>query len=285
MSKSAVVDTHLHLWDTHKLRYPWLDNIPKLNHSFLPDAYRAACETVNIEAMVFVQCEAEPAMAEAEVDWVHELAKNEKGIKGVVAWAPLERGESSRSTLEMLQTKPLVKGVRRLIQSEPDPAFCLQPQFIEGVRGLEEFGFTFDICIDHTQLANTVKMVQACPGVSFVLDHIAKPDIKRQVLEPWKEELQLLAELPNVCCKVSGLVTEADMEAWQPRDLQPYIDHVIECFGFDRIMFGGDWPVCTLASTYRRWIETLEEALAGYRAEEKQKLFHDNAVDVYRLEI
>ena len=149
---------------------------------------------------------------------------------------------------------------------------------------LPDYGLSFDICISHEQLANTITMVQRCPDTTFVLDHIAKPDIRAGRLDPWRQELSELARSPNVVCKISGLVTEADTANWTRDDLKPYIDHVIECFGFDRVMYGGDWPVSTQATDYPRWVETLDWAVAGATKVEKRQLFRDNAVRIYRLE-
>ncbi len=132
-------------------------------------------------------------------------------------------------------------------------------------------------------MANTIKMVQQCPDVRFILDHIGKPQIKNHLMEPWRSELRQLAQLPNVWCKMSGLVTEADHQKWTPADLRPYIDHVIDCFGFDRVLFGGDWPVAFQATEYPRWVSTLEDAIAGASEREKRALFHDNAIVFYRL--
>ena len=149
---------------------------------------------------------------------------------------------------------------------------------------LPSYDISFDICISHVQMANTIKMVGQCPGVTFILDHIGKPDIKEHVLEPWCTELKTLAEFPNVYCKVSGMITEADHERSTREDLKPHIDHVIGCFGFDRVMYGGDWPVVTLAGEYTRWMEALEWALDGCSPGELRKLFHDNALKVYKIQ-
>jgi L-fuconolactonase len=177
----------------------------------------------------------------------------------------------------------LVKGIRRLIQGE-DIDFCIQPNFMNGVKTLARYGLSFDICIFHPQLANAIRLVEQCPNVQFILDHIGKPDIKNQLFEPWKQEIKILAEFPNVYCKISGLVTEANHENWTPADLQPYIEHVIDCFGFDRVIYGSDWPVSTLASDYLLWVRTLQEAVSESTPEELKKLFHDNAIKFYRLQ-
>lgn len=202
----------------------------------------------------------------------------------MVPWAPLEDGDQARSYLDALvATSPLVKGIRRLLQGEPDPAFCLRPGFVRGVQLLADYDLSFDLCVRHHQLPGVVELVRRCPQVSFVLDHIGKPDIAGRVLDPWREQLAALATHPNVTCKVSGLVTEADPRAWTPDDLAPYVAHVLAAFGEDRVLFGGDWPVALLASSYRRWVEALDALTAHLSPEAKRKLWAENARRFYRL--
>ena len=278
-----VVDAHLHIWDPGNLDCPWLKDFPSLNQPHLPKDYAEATEGLNIAKMVFVQTEVNPALFQQEAEWVAEQAAADPRIRGMVPWAPLEKGDAATPALEAVTALPLVKGIRRIVQFEEDMEFCLRPDFVRGVQLLSRFGLSFDICINHLQLANTIKMVRQCPDVMFMLDHIGKPDIKNQLMDPWKTELKMLAELPNTFCKMSGLVNEADLETWQPQDLRPYIDHVLACFGFDRVAFGGDWPVCLLATPYRRWIETLWDAVSGCSEDELGKLFARNAETFYRV--
>ena len=284
MPDCPMVDTHVHLWDPRRLRYPWLEELPALNRPFLLSDYQDACGPLPIEALVFMECDVEASQGLEEARWILELAAKEPRIKAVIPRAPLERGEGSRPSLEELGRHPLIKGVRRLIQSEPDPEFCLQPDFVRGVQMLADYDLSFDLCIAHPQLAPTTRLVEQCPEISFILDHIGKPDIKGQGWEPWATEMKALAEYPHVVCKVSGLITEADLEDWTPQDLKRYIDHVIGCFGWDRVLYGGDWPVVTLAGTYQEWVAALEGALADYSAHERKKLFYDNAIRVYRIQ-
>ncbi|NLF00484.1 MAG: amidohydrolase family protein [Anaerolineales bacterium] len=279
-----IVDTHLHVWDTGLLRYPWLDDVPLLNKPYLPDGYRKACGPVEVEKMVFIQAEVDFSLYMEEAAWVTKLAKEmDPRIEGIVPWAPLENGDAARPALAKLAQNPLIKGIRRIIQFEPDPEFCLQPDFVKGVQALPDYGLHFEICIVHTQMTNTIKMVEQCPGVTFILDHIGKPGIKDHLLEPWKQDLKTLSEFPNMWCKMSGLVTEADHKRWTKEDLKPYVGHVIECFGFDRVMYGGDWPVAYQATEYPRWVETLEWAVSGCSDGELRKLFRENAIAFYRL--
>jgi L-fuconolactonase len=283
MPSFPIVDTHLHIWDLGRLRYPWLPNVPKINRNHLIEEYRRACGPVAVAKMVFVQCECDPVQFQEEADWVAEVARGDPRIRGIVPWAPLEKGDAAEAALARLASNPLVKGIRRIIQFESDPGFCLGPGFIRGVQLLPRHGLSFDICINHLQLANTLKLVRQCPNVSFILDHIGKPDIKGRVLDPWRAELRELASHPNVSCKLSGLANEADMEKWTDADLRPYIDHVLDCFGFDRTIFGGDWPVATLATDYPRWVRTVDGALAGCSADELHRLYVRNAEAFYRI--
>ncbi len=284
MEKFPIVDTHVHLWHPERLRYPWLTEVPALNRPYLLKDYNAASGELDIESIVFVQCDTHPDDGLKETTWVTDLATTvEPRIQGIVAWAPLEEGAQVAPFVEKLAENPLVKGIRRLIQSE-SVDFCIQPDFVSGVKTLSRYGLNFDICIFHPQLANAIRLVEQCPHVQFILDHIGKPDIKNQLFDPWKQEIQTLATFPNVHCKISGLVTEADVEAWTPADLQPYIEHVITCFGFDRVIYGSDWPVSTQASVYPRWVQTLREAVSGYSSEEVRNLFRDNAIRFYRLD-
>ncbi len=282
MDKLQIIDTHVHLWHPKQLRYPWLKELPALNRPYLLNDYSAAHENLAVESIVFVQCDTHPDDGLKEAAWVTSLVATEPRIEGIVAWAPLEEGEQVAPFIEKLAEEHLVKGIRRLIQGE-SVDFCIQPNFVNGVKTLARYGLSFDICIFHPQLANAIQLVEQCPNVQFILDHIGKPDIKNQLFTPWKQELKTLAEFPNVHCKISGMVTEADHETWTPADLQPYIDHVIECFGFNRVMYGSDWPVSTLASDYKRWVHTLQVAVAGCSDDELSKLFHDNAEIFYKL--
>ena len=282
MADFPIVDTHIHLWDPSVLRYPWLEEVPFLNKPYLLADYRNACREIDVETMIFVQCDTHPDDNLKEAEWVTSLSKEDPRIRGIVAGAPLEAGDGVKPLLEQLADIPLVKGIRRLIQSE-SLEFCVQPDFITGVQSLEEFGLSFDICIYHPHLANTIQFVKQCPNIQFILDHIGKPNIKDQVFGPWKREIKELSEFPNVFCKVSGLVTEADFEKWTAADLKPYIDHVIECFGFDRVIYGSDWPVAAQATKYPRWVDTLERAVSGCSDDELSRLFRDNALQFYRV--
>jgi L-fuconolactonase len=280
----AIVDSHVHLWNPRRLRTPWLDSLPILNQPYGLQEYEEATAGLNIAGIVYLQIEVSSPYALIEARDIVTLAEADPRVLGVVPWAPLEDGNLARAFLEALvELGPRVKGVRRLIQSEADPNFCLQPGFVQGVQLLSEFGLSFDLCIVHGQLAGAIELVRRCPETSFILDHIGKPDIRHNLLDPWREQIRELASLENVVCKVSGVVTEADHDNWTVDDVAPYVIHVLDAFGEDRVVFGSDWPVVLLASSYRRWVETLDQLTNDRSADARRKLWSDNARRFYRL--
>src|SRR4051794_36054083 len=284
MPDFPLIDSHLHLWDPQHFRMSWLDGNAVLDKPYGLTEYREHTQGVAIEGMVYLQVEVEPAYGLLEARWAAARAVDDPRIKGIVAWAPLEFGAQARAYLDQLVAEgPLVKGVRRRLQSEPDPEYCLRPRFVRGVQLLAEYGLSFDLCIVHTQFPGIIRLVEQCPQVSFVLDHIGKSDIKGHVLDPWRAQIAALAAFPNVMCKVSGMVTEADHEQWTPEDLAPYLAHVLSSFDEDRVMFGGDWPVAFQASTYPRWVATLDALTADLSPRAKRKLWAENARRFYRL--
>jgi L-fuconolactonase len=283
MPDFPIVDSHVHLWDPAKFRMPWLDGTP-LDKPFGLAEYNEATSGVTVDAIVYLQVEVAPAYGLLEAQAIADLAKTETRIKGIVAWAPLEDGNCVRTYLDALvPIGERIKGVRRLTQDEPDPAFCLQPGFIKGAQILPEYGLSCDLCCRYLQLANTIELVRQCSETSFILDHIAKPNIRGGGLDPWRDQMSELASLPNVVCKISGVVTEADPNAWTVEEIAPYVRHALEAFGEDRVVFGGDWPVVLGASSYKRWVEALDEITKEFAQTAKQKLWADNAREFYRL--
>jgi L-fuconolactonase len=277
-----LLDSHVHFWRPAHLCYEWLGSVPAINRPYEPTDLAQVAEGLPLEGIVFVQADCVAADGLREVAWVSELAQVEPRIQGIVAFAPLEQGETAVSYLAQLRQYPLVKGVRRLLQDEP-AAFATEPSFVRGVQMLADFDLPFDLCIRQHQLEATIALVEQCPQVRFVLDHLGKPDIKAHLLEPWATQLAQLAALPNVACKLSGLVTEADWQQWTAADLQPYIDHALAVFGPERLLFGGDWPVSELATEYGKWVETAVTALKHLSEAEKDRIFYTNARHFYRV--
>lgn len=284
MPPVPIVDTHVHLWDPQVIWVPWLDHNPHLNQLYGPAEYRVHTAGVDIEAMVYLQVDAAPAYGLLEARWVADRAQEEPRLQAIVAWAPVECGERVRTYLDALTAiDPRVKGVRWLIQAEADPQFCLRPDFVRGVQILGEYSLSFDLGVHRQQLAAAAELVRRCPEVQFMLDHLAKPNIRDHQRDPWWDDLSRLAEAPNVMCKLSGLTTAADPQHWTVDDLAPYVDHALAVFGPDRVAYGSDWPVMLAGASYPRWVEALETLTANRPLEEQRKLWAENGRRFYRL--
>ena len=284
MPPGPIVDSHVHLWDPTRFRMPWLDGNERIGRPFGLSEYREHTAGLDVEGIVYLQVEVTPPYALLEAQWVADLPVDGPPVLGIVPWAPLEDGECARSFLDALVAiDPRITSIRRLIQDEPDDDFCVRPGFIRGVQILADYNLSFDICIYHRHLKNAITLVRACPNVNFVLDHIGKPDIEAGLLDPWRAETRELASMPNVMCKLSGMVTEADPDSWTTDDLRPYAEHILQSFGEDRVMFGGDWPVVLMASPYGRWVQSLDEITAKMSDGAKRKLWNENARRFYRL--
>jgi L-fuconolactonase len=278
-----VTDTHVHLLDQKRLKYSWAAGAPQLGHDFsLADLDRRAAP-YRIDTVVFVEVDVDQPLFMDEAHWVQGVADADPRLKGAVFSLPMEQGASLEPQMAKLASLQVARGIRRLIQNQPDPEFCLRPGFIDAVKLLPKYGLSFDICILHHQLGAAIELVKRCPDVSFILDHIAKPGIKAGLMEPWAGQMREMAALPNVLCKLSGVITEADHGNWTREQIRPYIDHTIDCFGFGRLMYGGDWPVVELAGTYTGWLELADWATAGASAGERRQLFRDNGLSAYRL--
>jgi len=278
----GIVDAHVHFWDPTVLRYPWLEGLPELDRSFLPASYTSATAGIPIDTMILVEANCLPHQALGEVAFFEQVADMHSPVAGIVAFASLTAPAELDRTLDALAARPRVKGIRHNIQGEP-AGFCTQQSFVEGVRKVGSRRLTFDLCATHDQLREVVELVRLCPDTRFVLDHCGKPAIRDRLLDPWRGDIADLAECANVWCKLSGLVTEASPTAWRQADFVPYASHVVEQFGAERVMYGSDWPVLTLAAGYAAWFEFTEWLTKGWSDAERRGFYRDNARRVYAL--
>ncbi len=273
-----MIDSHLHVWDPARHEYPWLAAEPELNRAFLPSDLDLGGHEIDGVVVVEAGCRSGPA----ELGWLEHLAATWPDLLGIVAQVPLEQGRSVAPLLAEAAARPLTAGVRRNVQDEP-PGFMLAESMLAGVRLLQAYDLPFDACVREHQLEELVELVDRCPQVTFVLDHLGKPAIGGQRRQPWFDRLATLARRPNVVVKLSGLTTEADHAQWRPADIAPYLSHAVEQFGPDRCMFGSDWPVATLATTYARWVDLVLDAIAGLAGDERASILAGTAARIYRL--
>lgn len=284
MPSFPIVDSHVHLYDPSWLGYSWLRGVPKINRRYDLSDFDACRGEVAIERIVFAEVAVDRGLHFAEAAWVQGLADRDPRLGGMIAHAPLEKGAAVAADLDRLAEYPSLRGVRRLIETETDYSFCLAADFLDGLRLLPQRSLTFDICVKHWGLVFAVELAKRCPEVSFVLDHIGKPGIRHGLVEPWKSQLRELASLPNVVCKLSGVVTEADHQHWRREQLRPYVEHVLDCFGFQRVMYGSDWTVSELTHAYPEWVAILDEITTGCSDDELRSLYRDTAIRTYRLD-
>jgi L-fuconolactonase len=283
MPDFPIVDSHVHLYDIERFRYGWLDGVPQLKRTHGLAEFDAARAAVSVDRIVFAEVAIDPGLHIEEAAFIQGLADKDARLCASVAHAPLEKGLAVEADLAALAKFPTVKGIRRLIETERNPAFCLEQGFLAGLKLLPKFGFSFDICVKHWGLAYGLELVRRCPEVQFVLDHIGKPDIKNGLREPWWGQIRALAGLPNIVCKISGVITEANHDQWERQQVRPYVAHVIECFGFDRIMYGSDWTVSNLTHAYPVFVEILDEILAGSSEADFKRFYRSTATRIYRL--
>jgi predicted TIM-barrel fold metal-dependent hydrolase len=276
------IDTHQHLWDLDHLPYSWTSNRPTLKRNFLPSDYLEATRDFEVIKSVHVEADVDEPYMLDETRHILALAEDDGNpLSGVVAAARPEYG-NFRDYIDLIAGHPHLKGVRRLLHTEPDD-LSTTATFIENVRSLESYGLSFDICVLGRQLPQAINLVKSCPKVNFILDHCGNPDIKARDYDKWRIWMKEIASYPNIVCKVSGIVVNTDITNWTVEDLRPSVEHVIACFGWDRVMFGSDWPVCTLAASFKQWVDALIFLTKDAGADNIQKLFRDNAERVYRL--
>ena len=280
MSK-ARIDAHHHLWRYLPPGPAWMaDGMEGLRRDFLIEDLRAVTAEVGVTGTIVVETE----RTIEETGWLSLVAASDDLIRGVVGWAPLT-SPAVVAELERIASLPKMKAIRHPIHDESNDQFVLRDDFNRGVAALKQFDLRYDILIFERHLPQTIQFVDRHPDQVFILDHVAKPRIRDRVFSPWKENIRKLARRSNVYCKVSGMVTEADWHAWSEEDVSPYIETVVEAFTPNRLMFGSDWPVMTLASSYGRWMATIQSAIAQLSVTEKERILGGTAVEAYGLSL
>lgn len=271
------LDSHQHFWTYSAAEYAWIPEGTPLQRDCHPSDLAELQTSLGIDGCVAVQ--ARQTLEESR--WLLDLADADPRIKAVVGWVDLRSADVAKDLAD-LSKHPRFRGVRHIVQSEPDNRFMLQQDFLRGIGALKAFGLTYDILVFPQQLPTAIEFVAKFPEQPFVLDHIAKPLIKAGTLEPWRSLIRELSEAPNVMCKVSGIVTEADHQKWTPDDIRPFLDVVFEAFGPERLMWGSDWPVCLLAGSYERVFKIIEDYSLGLSLEQRAALFGGNCAKFYR---
>jgi len=273
------IDAHQHFWLYNPAEYAWIDDsMAALQRDFLPADLAPELTSNGFHGSIAVQAR----QTLEETRWLLELADQSPEILGVVGWVDL-RSNEARSQLETLTSNPKLVGIRHIVQAEPDDRFLLRPDFLRGISLLEEFNLAYDILIYARHLPVAAEFVERFPRQRFVLDHLAKPQIKTGEIETWARGIRRLAAFPHVFCKLSGLVTECDWQHWTPEQIVPYLDVAFECFGADRLMIGSDWPVCLLAASYSRALEVVKNYLDRGTEETREAVLGGNAQRFWRL--
>jgi L-fuconolactonase len=275
------IDAHQHFWRYDSAEYGWIDDsMAVLRRDFMPADAAREMAPMGFDACVAVQAR----QTLEETRWLLALADADPVIAGVVGWVDLQ-ADDVQAQLEQVASHPKLVGVRHIVQSEPDDRFLLRPAFCRGIALLEGFGLTYDILVYARHLPVAAEFVSRFERQPFVIDHMAKPDIRQGEIETWAQDLRRLAAFPNVLCKVSGLVTEADWDRWTPAQLRPYLDVAFDCFGPGRLLIGSDWPVCTVAATYARTLGVVTEYLSGHSAEDRAEVLGGNAQRLWKLKV
>lgn len=284
------IDSHQHFWRYDPADYPWIKSEWPIRRDFLPSDLQPLLEQHSFEGCIAVQ--ARQTLEESR--WLLQLADKFPQIKGVVGWVDLRSSTVAKQLAELAVHKRFV-GIRHVVQDEPDDRFLLQPDFLRGISRLKQFDLTYDLLLYPRQLPAAVELVKRFPDQPFVLDHVGKPPVHERTLSPWREHIRELAQSPNVFCKISGLVTEADwatsgsgapmtaaaINPWQAIDFTPYLDIAFEYFGEDRIMYGSDWPVCLLAESYEKVFKLVDDYAQQLGTKGRAKFFGGNAARFY----
>jgi len=283
-----IIDTHQHLWDLDRFRLPWTKGNKTLAKNFLLSDYQAATAGLPISQTVYMEVDVDPAQQLAEAEYVIDLCQRDDNLMTAAVISGRPGSSDFSDYITRFKGSPYIKGIRQVLHGKATPAgYCLDPQFVQGIQLLGDLGLSYDLCPRSGELLDGAKLVAQCPNTRFIVDHCGNMSAQEKAAKPlqlWREGMQALASHDRVVCKVSGIVASA-AAGWKPADLQPVIAETLKTFGPDRVMFGGDWPVCTLRASYRQWVEALRQILTNLNISlaDQKKLFHDNAVRVYGL--
>ena len=273
------VDAHQHFWKFDPVRDRWItEDMAVIKKDFMPKDLQPLLEQNGFDGCVAVQAD----QSEEETSFLVGLASDFSFIRGVVGWVDLQ-AEDIAERLQQFSRHKIIKGFRHVLQAETQRDLMLSPKFINGIALLKTFDFTYDILIFPDQLIYSKNLVAQFPEQKFVIDHLAKPHIKKKEIKEWTSDIESIAKLPNVWCKLSGMVTEADWKGWQKEDFRPYMDVVVNAFGIDKIMFGSDWPVCQVAASYSEVVEIAKDYFSTFSNDEQEKVFGGNAASFYNL--
>ncbi len=281
-----IIDTHQHLWDLDKFKLAWMTRGEgPLGRSFRPADYAEATAGLGVVKAIYMEVDVTPEQHVAEAEYVLGLIRSAATpmVAAVISGRPASQGFASY--LDRLKGEPAIKGIRQVLHVPTTPAgYCLDPAFVRGICELGRRNMSFDLCMRSAELGDAAKLIDACPETRFILDHCGNESVRAKDHSPWKRLVdEIAAKGDRVVCKVSGIVASAQGHPWNEAELAPVVNHVLDAFGPDRVMFGGDWPVCTLAATYRRWVETLQAIVKDRPEVDRKKLFHDNAARFYSL--
>ncbi|MCP4784627.1 MAG: amidohydrolase family protein [Fuerstiella sp.] len=276
-----IIDAHQHFWQLDlPFNYGWLhaEQHAPICRSYLPADLQPHLKACGIDKSVFVQTQHDVA----ENRWVLKLAEQNDFIAGVVGWVDLASDKCEEQLAEF-KDHPKFVGIRHVVQDEPDDDFIIQPDILRGLKVLQKHGVPYDLLFYTKHLKHAVALGQTLPELPMVIDHLSKPEIKDQVTAGWADDLKAAAECPNIYCKLSGMVTEADWKNWKPSDLKPYVETALEAFGPERCMYGSDWPVCELAATYEQVYNALGEVLGSISETERSQIMGGTAQKFYGL--
>ena len=278
MEKMIKIDSHQHFWEINKFNYSWMDQKSPLRKDFVPNDLEKLIKENQIDKTIIVQA----VPSTEETYWLLEMAENYDFIAGVVGWVDLTDPKIEK-TLNILQENQFFKGVRHLWETDEDPEWIINSGAIRGLKVIAERNLTFDFLARPNNLIYIPKIMNLVPNLRAVLDHIGKPEIAKKKIQPWLNDIRKISSIDNVFCKLSGMITEANQKNWRVEDLKPYVHHVLSLFGADRIMFGSDWPVCTIAGQYKDVKNSFDEILKDLDLTSKNKIFGQNASKFYKI--